>query len=66
MREDLREHVIEPVGSMRCLGDAVKHDDYRVLVNPTRVVSSWAVRQRMQELTRRKIIVDTYGGAAHT
>ena len=34
LREDLREHVIEPVLD-EVLGDAVKHDDYRVLVNPT-------------------------------
>ena len=46
------------------LGDAVKHDDYRVLVNPT---GSFIMGGPAADagLTGRKIIVDTYGGAAH-
>lgn len=63
LREDLREHVIEPVLD-EVLGDAVKHDDYRVLVNPT---GSFIMGGPAADagLTGRKIIVDTYGGAAH-
>ena len=42
----------------------VKHDDYRVLVNPT---GSFIMGGPAADagLTGRKIIVDTYGGAAH-
>ncbi len=59
----LREHVIEPVLDEVC-GDAVRHDDYRVLVNPT---GSFVLGGPAADagLTGRKIIVDTYGGAAH-
>jgi S-adenosylmethionine synthetase len=59
----LKEHVIEPVLDEVCGGD-LKHDDYRVLVNPT---GSFVLGGPAADagLTGRKIIVDTYGGAAH-
>jgi S-adenosylmethionine synthetase len=46
------------------LGRNLKHDDYRVLVNPT---GSFVLGGPAADagLTGRKIIVDTYGGAAH-
>ncbi|KFI63330.1 methionine adenosyltransferase [Bifidobacterium cuniculi] len=63
LRGQLKEHVIEPVLD-HVLGDAVRHDDYRVLVNPT---GSFIMGGPAADagLTGRKIIVDTYGGAAH-
>lgn len=63
LMEQLREHVIEPVLD-DVLGDRVAHDDYRVLVNPT---GSFIMGGPAADagLTGRKIIVDTYGGAAH-
>ena len=59
----LKEHVIYPVLD-EVLGDGVKHDDYRQLVNPT---GSFVLGGPAADagLTGRKIIVDTYGGAAH-
>ncbi|MCI1219998.1 MAG: methionine adenosyltransferase [Bifidobacterium sp.] len=59
----LREHVIEPVLDDVC-GSNLEHDDYRVLVNPT---GSFVLGGPAADagLTGRKIIVDTYGGAAH-
>ena len=46
------------------LADRVTHDEYRVLVNPT---GSFVLGGPAADagLTGRKIIVDTYGGAAH-
>ncbi len=63
LREQLNEHVIMPVLD-EVLGDRVRHDDYRVLVNPT---GSFIMGGPAADagLTGRKIIVDTYGGAAH-
>jgi S-adenosylmethionine synthetase len=59
----LQEHVIRPVLEEIC-GTSVHHDDYRVLVNPT---GSFVLGGPAADagLTGRKIIVDTYGGAAH-
>ncbi|MBW3082416.1 methionine adenosyltransferase [Bifidobacterium phasiani] len=61
--EQLREHVVEPVLDEVC-GEAVRHDAYRLLVNPT---GSFVLGGPAADagLTGRKIIVDTYGGAAH-
>lgn len=58
----LKEHVIDPVLD-EVLGDGVKHDDYRQLVNPT---GSFVLGGPAADagLTGRKIIVDTYGGSA--
>ncbi|WEV71886.1 methionine adenosyltransferase [Bifidobacterium sp. ESL0790] len=63
LMEQLQEHVIKPVLEEVC-GTAIKHDDYRVLVNPT---GSFVLGGPAADagLTGRKIIVDTYGGAAH-
>ena len=63
LREQLVKHVIAPVLDEVC-GTAIKHDDYRVLVNPT---GSFVLGGPAADagLTGRKIIVDTYGGAAH-
>lgn len=60
LREQLNEHVIMPVLD-EVLGDRVRHDDYRVLVNPT---GSFIMGGPAADagLTGRKIIVDTYGG----
>lgn len=59
----LREHVINPVLD-EVLDGEVRHDDYRLLVNPT---GSFVLGGPAADagLTGRKIIVDTYGGAAH-
>ena len=58
IRPDLIEHVIKPV-----IPEAYADDDYRVFVNPTgRFVIGGPVGDA--GLTGRKIIVDTYGGAA--
>ena len=63
LKERLVEHVIKPVLD-DVLGDKVAHDEYRVLVNPT---GSFILGGPAADagLTGRKIIVDTYGGAAH-
>ena len=63
LKEHLVEHVIKPVLD-DVLGDKVAHDEYRVLVNPT---GSFILGGPAADagLTGRKIIVDTYGGAAH-
>ncbi|WP_314686315.1 methionine adenosyltransferase [uncultured Bifidobacterium sp.] len=63
LQNRLVEAVITPVLDEVC-GDAVRHDDYRVLVNPT---GSFVLGGPAADagLTGRKIIVDTYGGAAH-
>ncbi|MGI9598350.1 MAG: methionine adenosyltransferase, partial [Acidimicrobiales bacterium] len=58
IRPDLIEHVIRPV-----IPEQFQNDDYQVLVNPTgRFVIGGPVGDA--GLTGRKIIVDTYGGAA--
>ena len=59
----LKQHVIDPVLD-EVLGGKVRHDDYRELVNPT---GSFVLGGPAADagLTGRKIIVDTYGGAAH-
>lgn len=58
IRPDLIEHVIRPV-----VPDAFADDDFEVLINPTgRFVIGGPVGDA--GLTGRKIIVDTYGGAA--
>ena len=62
LKEQLTEHVIRPVLD-DVLADRVAHDEYRVLVNPT---GSFILGgPAAAGLTGRKIIVDTYGGAAH-
>ena len=63
LRAQLKEYVIDPVLN-DVLGDTVQHDDYRQLVNPT---GSFVLGGPAADagLTGRKIIVDTYGGAAH-
>ncbi len=63
LQEQLTEHVITPVLDRVC-GQAVEHQGYRVLVNPT---GSFVLGGPAADagLTGRKIIVDTYGGAAH-
>ncbi|MBF9687867.1 methionine adenosyltransferase [Bifidobacterium dentium] len=63
LKEQLTEHVIRPVLD-DVLADCVTHDEYRVLVNPT---GSFVLGGPAADagLTGRKIIVDTYGGAAH-
>ena len=63
LKEQLTEHVIRPVLD-DVLADLVTHDEYRVLVNPT---GSFVLGGPAADagLTGRKIIVDTYGGAAH-
>ena len=60
----LKEHVIDPVLD-EVLGDGVKHDDYRQLVNPT---GSFVLGGPAADagLTGRKIIVDTYGALPTT
>ena len=62
LKEQLTEHVIRPVLD-DVLADRVAHDEYRVLVNPT---GSFILGGPAADagLTGRKIIVDTYGGAA--
>ncbi|HKY65946.1 MAG TPA: methionine adenosyltransferase [Acidimicrobiales bacterium] len=58
IKPDLVEHVIRPL-----IPPAFQDDDYRVLVNPT---GSFELGGPHADcgLTGRKIIVDTYGGAA--
>lgn len=56
MSLDIKERVVDPV-----LPPGLKHDDYRLLVNPT---GRFEVGGPQADcgLTGRKIIVDTYGG----
>lgn len=63
LERELREKVVEPVLDEVC-GSVIEHDDYRMLVNPT---GSFILGGPAADsgLTGRKIIVDTYGGAAH-
>ncbi|MEK0306418.1 methionine adenosyltransferase [Bifidobacterium favimelis] len=63
LQAQLVEHVINPVLDEVC-GEAVEHEGYRILVNPT---GSFVLGGPAADagLTGRKIIVDTYGGAAH-
>lgn len=63
LADQLAAHVIRPVLDEVC-GGTVAHDDYRLLVNPT---GSFVLGGPAADagLTGRKIIVDTYGGAAH-
>lgn len=59
LQEDLIRHVIRPV-----IPEAWQTDGIRILVNPTgRFVIGGPVGD--SGLTGRKIVVDTYGGAAH-
>ena len=58
IRKDLIKHVIRPI-----LPKKWRDDDYKILINPTgRFVIGGPVGD--SGLTGRKIIVDTYGGAA--
>lgn len=63
LRNQLRKRVIAPVLDEIC-GTDVAHEDFRLLVNPT---GSFVLGGPAADsgLTGRKIIVDTYGGAAH-
>lgn len=63
LRNQLVQNVVEPVLN-KVLGKNVNHNDYRMLVNPT---GSFVLGGPAADsgLTGRKIIVDTYGGAAH-
>ena len=63
LEHDLDEHVVKPVLN-DVLDETIGHDDYRLLVNPT---GSFVLGGPAADagLTGRKIIVDTYGGAAH-
>lgn len=63
LRAQLLEHVITPVLDSVC-GTAVEHEHFRLFVNPT---GSFVLGGPAADagLTGRKIIVDTYGGAAH-
>ena len=63
LRDQLRDEVIDPVLDEIC-GTKVRHTGYRMLVNPT---GSFVLGGPAADsgLTGRKIIVDTYGGAAH-
>lgn len=62
LRAQLVEHVVEPV--LKEVLPDVDHGHYRMLVNPT---GSFVLGGPAADsgLTGRKIIVDTYGGAAH-
>lgn len=70
LKAQLREHVITPVLQQVCAAaeqastHPVEHDSYKLLVNPT---GSFVLGGPAADsgLTGRKIIVDTYGGAAH-
>lgn len=63
LRRELKEHVIDPVLA-ETLDPSIDVDGYRLLVNPT---GSFVLGGPAADagLTGRKIIVDTYGGAAH-
>ena len=58
LEADVREHVVEPL-----VPPQFADDPYKVLVNPTGVFEVGGPRADTG-LTGRKIIVDTYGGAA--
>jgi S-adenosylmethionine synthetase len=58
LKPDLDDHVVKPM-----LPPAFANDDYRLLVNPTGVFELGGPHADTG-LTGRKIIVDTYGGAA--
>ena len=67
LRDELIRNVIRPVLDntlASCRGGTVRHDDYRLLVNPT---GSFVLGGPAADagLTGRKIIVDTYGGVGH-
>ncbi len=67
LRDELIRNVIRPVLDSTlasCRGGTVRHDDYRLLVNPT---GSFVLGGPAADagLTGRKIIVDTYGGVGH-
>ena len=67
LRGELIRNVIKPVLDSTlasCRGGTVRHDDYRLLVNPT---GSFVLGGPAADagLTGRKIIVDTYGGVGH-
>lgn len=67
LRDELIRNVIRPVLDSTlasCRGGTVRHDDYRLLVNPT---GSFVFGGPAADagLTGRKIIVDTYGGVGH-
>ena len=62
--EDIREHVFDPVmTALKESGVELDTSDYRTLINPT---GKFVIGGPMGDagLTGRKIIVDTYGGAA--
>ncbi|OTA26987.1 methionine adenosyltransferase [Alloscardovia macacae] len=63
IRQQIRQHVVEPVLAQVC-GEDITHADYTLLVNPT---GSFVLGGPAADagLTGRKIIVDTYGGAGH-
>lgn len=63
LQAQLVENVVKPVLD-DVLAERVAHDSYRILVNPT---GSFVLGGPAADsgLTGRKIIVDTYGGAAH-
>ncbi|OZG68311.1 methionine adenosyltransferase [Bifidobacterium eulemuris] len=63
LESQLKQHVIDPVLD-EALDAGVEHGSYRQLVNPT---GSFVLGGPAADagLTGRKIIVDTYGGAAH-
>ncbi|MCI1983289.1 MAG: methionine adenosyltransferase [Bifidobacteriaceae bacterium] len=68
LRAQLLEHVIQPALDAVCSGDGVagrvEHEHFKLFVNPT---GSFVLGGPAADsgLTGRKIIVDTYGGAAH-
>lgn len=63
LQKQLVENVVNPVFK-ETLEDKVSYENYRMLVNPT---GSFVLGGPAADsgLTGRKIIVDTYGGAAH-
>ncbi|MCI1902341.1 MAG: methionine adenosyltransferase [Bifidobacteriaceae bacterium] len=63
LRSQLLEHVITPALDAVC-GERVEHASFKLFVNPT---GSFVLGGPAADsgLTGRKIIVDTYGGAAH-
>lgn len=63
LQQQLSENVVLPV-LKEALSNKVDYSDYRMLVNPT---GSFVLGGPAADsgLTGRKIIVDTYGGAAH-
>jgi S-adenosylmethionine synthetase len=63
LRSQLLEHVIRPALDAVC-GEKIEHEHFKLFVNPT---GSFVLGGPAADagLTGRKIIVDTYGGAAH-